>query len=190
MESKQLWKNRQSHSEVRMCGMSNQQWPSTEITLIERKRQSAWLDAVTIQVDKKRVNYFVLKHLFWRSSATKNSPRKHDNALSDALLMSRFQNFPAGTFDGAVQNNARRGFLKPCFAQFQFFIHSFGAKDSEKLFASLDTDTRTRKHVTQHITCISVSWQSLTGSKDLNKRFHKAKGWKEGQNAVQKAELH
>ena len=72
VESKQNWKNRQSHKEVCMCGMSAQQWPSTQITLFERTRHSAWLDADTTRVDKKRVNSCALKHLlFWGSSATK-----------------------------------------------------------------------------------------------------------------------
>jgi len=34
-----------SPSKVCMCGMSTQQWPSIQITLFERTRQSAWLDA-------------------------------------------------------------------------------------------------------------------------------------------------
>jgi len=37
----------ESPSKVFMCGVSTQQWPSTQITLFERTRQSAWLDAVT-----------------------------------------------------------------------------------------------------------------------------------------------
>jgi len=32
---------------VFMCGVSTQQWPSTQINLLERTHQSAWLDAVT-----------------------------------------------------------------------------------------------------------------------------------------------
>ena len=51
-------------------------------------------------VDKKRMTSCVLrmtscvpKHLFEGSSATKKSPKPTQNALSDALLMSRFQNF-------------------------------------------------------------------------------------------------
>jgi len=49
---------RESHSEVCMCGVSTQQWASTQITLFdsERTHQSAWLDAVTTPLDKKRVN--------------------------------------------------------------------------------------------------------------------------------------
>ena len=39
-----------------MCGVSTQQWPSTQICLFERTCQSAWLDAVTTRIDKKQVN--------------------------------------------------------------------------------------------------------------------------------------
>ena len=37
----------ESFSKVCMCWVSSQQWPSTQITLFERTRQSVWLDAVT-----------------------------------------------------------------------------------------------------------------------------------------------
>ena len=47
-------------------------------------------------VDKKRVNSCVSKHVFLEGvEQTKTSPKKPGNALSDALLMSRFQNFAA-----------------------------------------------------------------------------------------------
>ena len=47
-------------------------------------------------VDKKRVNSFVLKHLFLKGVKQSNMlPENPGNALSDALLMSRFQNFAA-----------------------------------------------------------------------------------------------
>jgi len=47
-------------------------------------------------VDKKRVNSCVLKHLVLEGfEQPKISPKKSGNALSDALLMSRFQNFAA-----------------------------------------------------------------------------------------------
>jgi len=49
-------------------------------------------------VDKKRVNSSVLKHLFSeRVEQPKISPKKPGNALSDAPLMSCFQNFAADT---------------------------------------------------------------------------------------------
>jgi len=73
-------------------GLSTQQWPNARITLFEKTRQSAWLDTEATPVDKKRVNSCVLNHpLFWGSSATKNPPRTLGNALSDVVLMSRFQ---------------------------------------------------------------------------------------------------
>jgi len=50
------FKNRESDSEVCKCGMSTQEWPSTQIPLFERTRQSAWLDAETTPGGKKRVN--------------------------------------------------------------------------------------------------------------------------------------
>jgi len=47
-------------------------------------------------VDKKRVNSCVLKHLFLEGvEQPKILTKKTANALSDALLMSRFQNFAA-----------------------------------------------------------------------------------------------
>jgi len=64
--------------------------------MFERTRQSAWFDAV---IDKKRVNSCVLKHLFLeRVEQPKISPKKPGNALSDALLMSCFQNFATDEF--------------------------------------------------------------------------------------------
>jgi len=54
-------------------------------------------------VDKKRVNFCVMKHLFFqRAEQPKISPRKPRNVLSDALLMSCFQNFAA---DAAKKNS-------------------------------------------------------------------------------------
>jgi len=78
-----------------MCGVSTQQWPSTQITLFERTRQSAWFRRCDDTVDRKRVNSCVLKHLSGGSWATKKVAQKPGNALSDALLMSCFQNFAA-----------------------------------------------------------------------------------------------
>ena len=49
-------------------------------------------------VDKKRVNSCVLKHLSLEGvEQPKFSPKNAGNALSDALLMSRFQYFASGT---------------------------------------------------------------------------------------------
>jgi len=67
-------------------------------------------------VDKKRVNSCVLKHLFLEGGQQpKISPKNPGNALSDALLMSRFQNLAADT---GKKNRAPRRFLKPRFARF------------------------------------------------------------------------
>jgi len=47
-------------------------------------------------IDKKRVNSWILKHLFLEGvEQPKISPKTPGNALSGALLMSRFQNFAA-----------------------------------------------------------------------------------------------
>jgi len=63
------------------------------------------------------VNSSVLKHLFLeRVEQPKISPKKPGKAFSDALLISCFQNF------AAVAANKKT---------------AFGAKDSEKLFYSL-----------------------------------------------------
>ena len=60
-------------------------------------------------VDKKWVNSCVLKHLFLEGvEQPKISPKKHVNALSDALLMSRFLKFAAG----AGKNKPRAGFVE------------------------------------------------------------------------------
>jgi len=54
-------------------------------------------------VDKKRVNSRVLKHLCLEGlEQPTKSPKEPGNALSDALLMSRFQNFAA---DAAKKKN-------------------------------------------------------------------------------------
>jgi len=64
-------------------------------------------------VVKKRVNSCVLKYLFLEGvEQPKISPKNPGNVLSNALLMSRFQNFAA---DAAKKNT---GFLKPRFARF------------------------------------------------------------------------
>jgi len=61
-------------------------------------------------------NSCVLKHLFLqKSEQPKISPKNPGNALSDALLMSRFQTFAA---DAAKKNRTPHSFLKPRFAWF------------------------------------------------------------------------
>ena len=62
-------------------------------------------------VDKKRVNSCVPKHLFLEGvEQPKISPKKPGNALSDALLMSRFQNF-----NSLIRINSGPNILKSCF---------------------------------------------------------------------------
>jgi len=76
VEIKQLRKNRESHSEVCMCGVLTHQWPSTHITLFERTRHSTWLNTATTPVDKMRVNSCVFSRLIFlegaRSAKTKS----------------------------------------------------------------------------------------------------------------------
>jgi len=76
----------------------------------------AWLDDEMTPFDKKRVNSCVLKHpLFWGSSSTKNPPIHCGNAVSDALLMSQFENFAGGAANKKTamhvvfRNRASRG---------------------------------------------------------------------------------
>jgi len=63
-------------------------------------------------VDRKRVNSGVLKHLFLEGvEKTKQWPEKPGNALSDALLMTRCQKFAAGAEKTRVfWNRALHGF--------------------------------------------------------------------------------
>jgi len=64
-------------------------------------------------VDKKRVNSCVLKLLLWRElSNQKNRQKTLENALSNAILMSHFQNFASDSSKG------ENGFLKAHFARF------------------------------------------------------------------------
>jgi len=84
-------------------------------------------------VDKKRVNSCVWKLLFLEGDEQpKISPKKPGNALSDALLMSRFQNFAADAARKETALRWNRGYQL-------FNSNEFGAKDSEKLFPSLVT---------------------------------------------------
>jgi len=60
-------------------------------------------------VDKKRVDSCVPKHLFLEGvEQPKISPKTPGNAFSDALLLSRFQNFAA---DAAKKKTALRTFF-------------------------------------------------------------------------------
>jgi len=77
-------------------------------------------------VDKKRVNSWVLKHLFSEGvEQPKISSKNSGNTFSEALPMSRFQNFAAdaASLTKVLQfflkkNRAPRGFLNPRFARF------------------------------------------------------------------------
>ena len=62
-------------------------------------------------VDEKRLNSCVLKHLLQGVEQPQKWPKYTENALSDVLLMSRFQNF-------AADDTKKTGFLKPRFARF------------------------------------------------------------------------
>ena len=44
----------ESLSKTFICGVSTQQWPSTQITLFVKTRQSAWLDAVMIPLTRSK----------------------------------------------------------------------------------------------------------------------------------------
>jgi len=72
-------------------GVSTQQWPSTPITLFQRTRQSAWLDAVTTPVE----NFCASKHVFiWGSSATKKfapKPRKYSFRRATNVTFKKFE---------------------------------------------------------------------------------------------------
>jgi len=86
--------------------MSTQQWPSTQITLFEKTCQSAWLDAETTTVDKKRVNSCALKHpLFWGGSATNKfapKPRKCSLWRATTVMFSNWRLAPQKTAFCAV----------------------------------------------------------------------------------------
>jgi len=71
-----------SPSKVFMCGVSDQQWPRTHITLFERTRQSAWLDAVTTKLT--RSDWILVYHntSFKGSWATKKNRQKTPEMLS------------------------------------------------------------------------------------------------------------
>jgi len=56
----------ESPSKVCMCEVSTQQWPSTQIILFERTRQSAWRDAVTTPLTKSDCILVYQNTSFWR----------------------------------------------------------------------------------------------------------------------------
>jgi len=71
-------------------------------------------------VNKKRVNSCVLKHLFLEGvEQSKISQKKNANALSDVLLMSRFQYFAADALQTKINEliriHERPNILRSCF---------------------------------------------------------------------------
>jgi len=92
----------ESLSKVFMCGVSTQKWPSSQITMFQRTRQSAWFDAVTTPLTRSEWILVYCNTSFWRELRNQKYRHKTENALSDALLMSCFQNFAA---DAAKQNS-------------------------------------------------------------------------------------
>jgi len=97
VESEQLRKNRESPSEVSMCGVSAQQWPSTQITvtLFQTTRPNAWFDAVMTPVDKKRVNPCLLQYLFLegvqQQTNSSQNPRKRSLRHVTNVTNSKFR---------------------------------------------------------------------------------------------------
>jgi len=119
VESKQLWKNKESRSDVCMCGVSTQQWPSTQIALLKRTPRSERLDAVATSVDKEWVNSCALKDLlFEEDQQSKKSPKPPGNVVSNALLlMCVFLCFIKPIVGNRYGSKiSSRGFVKPCFA--------------------------------------------------------------------------
>jgi len=110
-EEQTTLKNRKSPLEVCMCGVSSQQWPSTQILCLKGRVRTQGSTMWWHQLPKS--NWILV---YWNTSfegvqqpKTWWSPENPGNALSDAFLMLRFQNFAAAA--GATkQNRASRGF--------------------------------------------------------------------------------
>ena len=137
-----------------ICGLSTQQWPSTQITLFERTRKSMWLDDVTTPVDKKRISSCVWKHLLEGVQPPKIIAKELGNSVSDALRppVSCFQNSEAGN-------------MKPLFALFYWLMNElpylFWSKDSEKLFTSLLPRPANNANFWRECVCLSPGQNSL-----------------------------
>jgi len=84
VESKQLCKNRESHSEVCLCGVSTHQWPSTQIALFGRTQEASEFLCIKTPL------------LLMEFSSNNKIAKKSGNAFSDTLLMLRFQDSAAG----------------------------------------------------------------------------------------------
>ena len=100
VESKQLWKNRESHSEVRMCGVLTHVW-GVNSSVTKHSDYFVWEDTsgrVTCCCDdtswQDASEFLCIKTPLFLvgGQQQKNRPKKNGNALSDALLMSRVIN--------------------------------------------------------------------------------------------------
>jgi len=160
-----------------MCGMSFQQWSSTQITLFERTRQSAWLDAVTTLLTRSERILVYYNTSLEGVEQPKKWPKPPGNAFSDTLLMSRFQNFAA---DATKKQTALRAvFWNRASRGFDYLINSnwFGAKHSEKLVNSMLPIKGVRKQfvVDWHYLVLAVpiptfSFSSLLMTWQINSR--------------------
>jgi len=106
---------------VCMCGVSTQQWPSTQITLFERTRQKAWLDDLTLwRHHLTRSEWILVYHdaFFFEKDQQPNKiaimtqrcflRRAPNFTFSKFLLLD--QNFAAGKRNQGFWNGASCGF--------------------------------------------------------------------------------
>ena len=101
---------RESTSKVCMCRVSTQQWPSTQITLFERTCQSAWLDALTTLLTRRKWILVYYNTSFWRELSKKveqptKSPR---NTLSSRFESSAAKFCGSDYFDWKVSRKIFR----------------------------------------------------------------------------------
>ena len=86
-------------------------------------------------IDKKQVNSCVLKYLLLEGvEQPKISPQKNENALSDALLISRFQNFAA---NAAKKKPSSAPFHETALRAVLINQFVYSGPNSEKLFSLL-----------------------------------------------------
>jgi len=72
----------ESLSKVFMCGVSTQKWPSNQITMFERTRQSAWFDAVTTPLTRSEWILLYWNTFFWRELSNQKYRQKNTEGLS------------------------------------------------------------------------------------------------------------
>jgi len=72
----------ESPSKVFLCGVSSQKWPSNQITMFERKRQSSWFDAVTTPLTRREWILVYLNTTFWRELSNQKYRQKTPEMLS------------------------------------------------------------------------------------------------------------